>query len=490
MSCILGIDQSTQGTKLLLFDEQGDIMCRVDKSHRQLVNEQGWVSHDLDEIYGNVILGLEELLERTGLSGREICAVGISNQRETTAAWTTDGTAVCPAVVWQCGRAAGIAKGHKSQAEQIYEKTGLKLSPYFPAAKMEWLLGHECGGLDKSRLRLGTIDTYLIYRLTGGRSFFTDATNASRTQLFNIRTMEWDEELCGIFGIPGICLARVLDSNGDFGRTDFEGVLPEPVPILAAIGDSHGALYGQGCHRKGMLKVTYGTGSSIMMNTGEELCMSGNLSTSVAYRLDGRTNYCLEGNINYTGAVMSWLKDGLGLISSTDEIEALIERANPLDGTVVIPAFTGLSAPYWKPEVRAAFLNMSRTTGRAEIVRAAAESIAQQVEDVMEEIRAALGAPVAELRADGGASGNQYLMQLQSDLGSLPVCVPDAGELSAMGAAYLAGIRAGIYREDMLFTDRKAKVYRPRLSESERRASRARWKESVALLAGEALSIQ
>lgn len=474
MNYVLGIDQSTQGTKVLALNEEGNIAAKASRPHRQLVSSQGWVSHDLEEIYQNLLACVREVA--VALDGK-ITAVGLSNQRETSAVWRGDGTPWAPAVVWQCARATEIARRHAPDAAPIQARTGLRLSPFYPAAKLRWLLENEKP--DQNDLRMGTVDTYLIYRLTGGRSYLTDASNASRTQLYNLRERCWDAGLCELFGVEMNLLPEIADSNADFGETDFEGILPHPVPIRAAMGDSHAALFGQGCHRAGSIKATYGTGSSVMMNTGERIFTDEALSSSVAFQLSGVTSYCLEGNINYSGAVFTWLRDDLGLIDRPEEVEGHMARANPLDETVLVPAFTGLSAPWWDSGARAAFVNMSRTTGRSELVRAAAESVAQQVCDVVERMRAVTSQDIPVLMADGGPTANASLMQLQSDLCGCTLAVPAREELSAIGAAYLAGISAGMLDETRLFAHPPRCSYAPRMEQEKRDALRGRWTRAV-----------
>ncbi len=480
---VLGIDQSTQGTKLLLFDRTGAVAARTYRAHRQLVNDRGWVSHDMEEVYGNVIAGVRELLEKAGIAGKDIAVLGISNQRETTVAWDNAGNPICPAIVWQCGRAAGIVEKigrNPADAEKIRSCTGIPLSPFFPAAKMRWLLENACRDVPPGELHLGTVDSYLVYRLTGGRVFATDASNASRTQLMELEQRRWSETICGIFGIPVDTLPKIIDSNGDFGETDMEGVLGCKVPIRCVMGDSHGALYGQRCHEAGMMKTTYGTGSSMMLNTGGQRVMSSHgLAASLAWSIDGVPSYVLEGNINYTGAVISWLKDDLELIRSVDEVNDLCEKANVQDTTVVVPAFTGLSAPYWENNVKAAILGMSRTTGKAELVKAAVESIAHQIADVYEAMRLDFGREIPVLRADGGPTKNQYLMQFTGDMTGAKIFVPGMEELSALGAAYLAGITAGVYDRDRVFENISWREYEAGPMSSGREARRLAWKEAV-----------
>ncbi|RGY99055.1 glycerol kinase [Clostridium sp. AM58-1XD] len=485
MGYILGLDQSTQGTKAILVDEKGRLWGRADQSHRQIVNKQGWISHDLEEIYRNTCSVIRNVIEQTGIAKNEIAAIGISNQRETTAIWDRDGKPLNEAIVWQCSRAREIAQNLAPYGEQIKNKTGLMLSPFFPAAKMAWLLSNteSAKQMAPENLCLGTIDSWLIYRMTGGKSFKTDYSNASRTQLFNIHTLSWDGELCRLFGISEMSLAQVCDSNSLFGMTDLDGYFEHEIPIHSAVGDSHGALFGQGCHSKGMIKTTYGTGSSIMMNTGTECVSSSHgLVTSLAWGIDGQVNYVLEGNINYTGAVITWLKDELHLVSSPDESEALARAANPMDKTVLIPAFSGLSAPYWSDTAKAMIYGMSRTTGKNEIVKAALESIALQIQAVLGAMEKDSGINIKELRVDGGPTRNSYLMQLQSDLSKLNVAVAKIEELSAMGAACLAGIGAGIFKQSELFSEEGRMIYSPQMTEEEREEKAGNWNEAIRLV--------
>ena len=486
MAYILSIDQSTQGTKAILTDETGKICGRADRSHQQMVNELGWVSHNLEEIYHNTLLAAADVVAKTGIDRGEIIAVGISNQQETTALWNREGVPLNHAVVWQCSRGREIVHGLQAHGEEIRIRTGLPLSPYFPAAKMAWLLQNTPGlqELPTEELRLGTIDSWLIYRLTWGCSFKTDYSNASRTQLFNIRELRWDEGICRLFGIPLECLPEVCDSDSNFGLTDLDGFLPRPIPICGVLGDSHAALFGQGCHSAGMIKATYGTGSSIMMNTGKDCVESRHgLAASLAWGISGEVQYVLEGNINYTGAVITWLKEDVGLIASPSETEAAARESNPLDQTVLVPAFSGLSAPYWSDRAKAVLCNMSRTTGRNEIIRAALDSIAFQINAVLQAMSQDSGLHLNELRVDGGPTKNRYLMQLQSDLSLVDVAVPQAEELSALGAAYLAGIRAGLYRKEPLFTDAGITRYHAMMPAADRQAWLDRWEQAVKLAA-------
>ena len=485
MKYIVSVDQSTQGTKALLFDDRGALLARADRPHRQITSDQGWVSHDPAEIYGNTVAVIRDLVEKAGIDRADIAALGISNQRETSVCWNRKtGLPVCDAIVWQCSRAAGICDEIERQgiSQQIRQKTGIPLSPYYPAAKLAWIFRNVDGvpeAAARGEIAVGTIDSWLIWKLTGGRQHHTDYSNASRTQLFSLRSLSWDPELLEVFGIPAGCMPEVQDSDGDFGETDLEGFLPRPIPIRGALGDSHGALLGQGCLRPGMAKATYGTGSSIMMNIGEDFVLSDTgVVTSLAWKLRGKVSYVLEGNINYTGAVITWLKDDVKLISSPGETEALARAANPGDHSYLVPAFSGLGAPWWDSGACAALSGMTRVTGRNEIVRAALDCIAYQIADVVRAMEKSTGVPLGELRADGGPTRNAYLMQFQSDLLNIPVRVPDAEELSGIGAAYAAGLSVGLY-DEKVFDLLQGSRFMPDMEESVRQAKIAGWLEAV-----------
>lgn len=456
---IISIDQSTQGTKALLFNKEGELCIRTDLPHRQIVNEQGWVSHDGEEIYQNTIQVIKNVLELAKVSPDDVSGIGISNQRETAIMWDREtGKPVDHAIVWQCARAAKICerKEIEDMTEQVRLKTGLKLSPYFTAAKICWLLENAEGVAERARehkICHGTMDSYLVYRLTKGEVYATDYSNASRTQLFNIFSLSWDQEICDAFGIDVKNLPEVRDSNACFGYTDCEGVFSEPIPIHAVMGDSHAALFGQNCRSDGMTKVTYGTGSSIMMNIGYTPILSSNgLVTSLAWGINGRPEYVLEGNLNYTGAVISWLKDNVKLIESASETEVLANEANKEDGLYLIPAFTGLGAPYWDSNARAAIVGMDRTTGKAELVRAALESIAYQIADIVKAMERDSQKKIGVLRVDGGPTRNKYLMQFQSDIARSEVAISRIEELSGTGAAFMAGMALGLWGEEIFDT--------------------------------------
>ena len=481
---ILAVDQSTQGTKGLLFDADGRLAARADRPHRQILNKQGWVSHDLNEILANTLAVCRDVAEKAGIAPQQIAALAISNQRETTCAWDrVTGQPVCDAVVWQCARAADIAARHTAAAEMIRQRTGLYLSPYFPAAKMAWILENTPGAArlaEAGRLALGTVDSWLIYSLCREHPHRTDYSNASRTQLFNLHSLCWDAEICGLFGIPTAALPEVCMSDRCFGTTDLGGWLETPIPLHAVLGDSHGALLGQDCRRPGQLKATYGTGSSVMMNIGDApRFSSGGLVTSIAWGLNGQVAYVLEGNLNYTGAVMTWLRQEIGLIRTDSEASELAAQANPCDRTYFVPAFTGLGAPYWASNATGMFTGITRTTGRAELVKACLDCIAYQITDLVAQMRRDSGASVTDLRADGGPTASQYLMQLQADLTNTTVQVPDLQELSGLGAACAAGAALGLYDADQVCAQVHRTCYAPQLAPARRDQLYAGWQDAI-----------
>ena len=485
---IIGIDQSTQGTKALLVDESGHLIHRSDRAHKQIVNEAGWVSHDPTEIAANVLAVARAVVEETGVDPAEIAGVGISNQRETTVAWDrVSGEPVCDAVVWQCARARELCDGlaaREGVAERVRAVTGLALSPYYPASKMAWILANVPAAADaaaRGDLCLGTIDSWVVWTLTGGKEFRCDWSNASRTQLFDIQAGTWSAEMCEVFGIDAAALPQVTDSDGLFGTTDLGGFLPAPVPIHGVLGDSHAALFAQGCHRRGMAKATYGTGSSVMMNVGPEFVASSHgLSSSLAWRLGGVTEYVLEGNVNYAGAVKTWLRDDLELIDNPEEVTDLCYAANPASHVYFVPAFTGLGAPHWASDAEGCVFGMTRTTGRAEFVKAADESIAYQIFDVIDAMVEDSGAALAELRVDGGPTRDAYLMQFESDLTGSPIRIASNDEMSGLGAAWACGIALGMYTRDVVNVYGARGVVEPQMPAEERAEKIAGWRHAVA----------
>lgn len=486
-SYILAIDQSTQGTKGLLFDELGGLVARTDRAHRQIVNEKGWVEHDPLEIIQNTLTVSREVAEKAGINKNDIKAIGISNQRETTLMWDAEsGTPIYHAVVWQCSRATEACERPEiaEQADTVKEKTGINLSPFFPAAKLTWLMenAREAKQLAMNgNLRCGTMDTWLIYCLTEGKSFKTDYSNASRTQLFNIMDLQWDTSLCELFGIPMGALPEVCMSDSNFGETTLGGWLEKPVPIHGVLGDSHGALFGQNCRQPGQIKATYGTGSSVMMNIGLQPKFSQNgLVTSLAWGINGQVSYVFEGNLNYTGAVMTWLEKDVKLIENVSAATELAYAANPDDRTYFVPAFTGLGAPYWDSHATGLLTGITRTTGRNEIVKACLDCIAYQITDLTNLMGMESGMEISELRVDGGPTASSYLMQFQSSIANLSVKIPSLQELSGMGAAYAAGIAVKLYDGGAIYNHIQYREYKPIVSDDDRTRMYQRWKQAVA----------
>ena len=479
MKYILAIDQSTSGTKALLFDESAQLIGRSDLPHTQKISENGWVAHDPMEIWENTKGVVKAVVEKTGIDRGEIAGIGISNQRETALVWDREsGLPVYDAIVWQCARGAKICEGVSEYADMIRERTGLRLSPYFSAAKIAWVL-QNAGDLSGRKLCCGTIDSWLVFKMTGGAEFRCDYSNASRTQLFNIRTLSWDADICKLFGVDPDTLPEVTDSDGLYGYTDLDGYLPAKVPIHGVLGDSHGALFGQGCLTPGMIKATFGTGSSVMMNTGDKPIFSdAGIVTSLAWCMGGKVNYVLEGNINYTGSVIKWLVDDVKLLTASRESGELAAQANPEDTTYLVPAFSGLGAPYWDSEAKACICGMTRSTGKAEIVKAAEECIAYQITDLVLLMQQESGMPVTELRVDGGPTKDRYLMQFQSDMLSIPVAIPHNEELSGIGAAYAAGFALRIWDKSVYEKEQRTR-YTASMTDETRQKRYDGWKQAV-----------
>ena len=483
---ILSIDQSTQGTKAILLDGQGQFVLRRDLPHRQLISAQGWVGHDAKEIAENIIRVAQAAVRDSGIDSRRLSGVAVTNQRESVALWERDtGRPVCESIVWQCNRAAELCRHIQERGDypEIQRRTGLVPSPFFSAGKVAWALEHVPGAREKAergQLCIGTMDTWTIWQLTGGKVHKTDCSNASRTQLFNIHTMEWDPELCRIFDIPMSVLPQVCGSDGEYGQTDLGGLLDHPVPIRSAIGDSHASLFGHGCVERGDCMAGHGTGTCVLMNIGEEPLESQNgLNTTVAWRMNGKTVYALEGVVNYAGAVTTWLKDGLELVSCPEETEALACRADPGDHTYLVPAFTGIGAPYWDDGASACFVGMSRLTGRAELVRAGIESIGYQVADIVRAMERDMGAPASQVRMAGGPTKNRYLTQFQSDIMDRPVVLGKYEELVAVGAGQMAGLAMGLYDLPELERLRRTQLFRPRMEQKERLERLDGWARAV-----------
>lgn len=484
---VLGIDQSTSGTKAILFDDKGAMAGRFDCEHRQIVNDKGWVEHDPEEIFANLLKTVKGVLDKTGVAPSSIVCAGLSNQRETAIVWDRKtGEAIHNAIVWQCARGEEICQRIIGQGlgEKIRRATGIPVSPYYSAAKIAWVLENvpkakELAG--QGRLCCSTVDSWLVFRLCGGAAK-TDYSNASRTQMFNVGDLRWDEEVCGAFGIRTSYLPEVVDSNSLFGESDFGGVLPKAVPVHGVLGDSHGALFGQGCLTPGSVKATYGTGSSVMMNVGDKPVFSDRgIVTSLAWGIDGKVNYVLEGNMNYTGAVVKWLVDDLGLIASSKEAGALAREARDVPGLYLVPAFSGLGAPYWDGAARGVICGLNRSVGKKEIVRAAEECIAYQIADIVSLMHEETGLKIPALKVDGGATRDAFLMQFQSDIIDATVAVPAFEELSGSGPSYLAGMAMGLYDKNVMVREPAAE-YRPSMSPDERTRKYSGWHEAVRMV--------
>ena len=470
MKYILSVDQSTSGTKAVLVDDNGAVARKVSKPHSQRHPMPGRVEHDASEIWRNVLSLIDEIWTEG------IQALAIANQRETSVVWDRGtGEPVCPAVVWQDVRGEAHCRSLSAHADEVLKRTGLTLSPYYPAAKLATVL-NEYPELrvrsESGELCAGTVESYLIYRLTGGAVFATDVSNASRTQLLNLTTLRWDDELLRVFGIPKLLLASdILHSDAAFG--EYKGV-----PITGVLGDSHAALFGHGCHGPGQVKASYGTGSSIMMNVGKQPVFSQNgLSASVGFGYRGSVCYVLEGNVTCSADTLVWLKEGLGILDDIGEAEAIAGTTPSTDGVQLVPAFSGLGAPYFDSSARAILCGMSRGTCRAHVVRAALESIAQQNADVLDAMARDTGSGVSKLSADGGSSVNKLLMQLQADLVPCRVFASSEADMTALGAALMAGLAVGLYSEfkPILYTA----VYEPNMDETQRNQSRAAWADAV-----------
>lgn len=448
---ILSLDQGTTSSRAILFDQTGAIISVAQKEFKQYYPQPGWVEHDADEIWSSQFGVMAEVLAKTNSHTSDIAAIGITNQRETTIVWEREtGKPVYPAIVWQDRRTAAYcdqlkAEGH---AAMIQQKTGLVIDAYFSATKLKWILDEVPGArakADKGELAFGTVDSWLAWKLSGGKIHITDVSNASRTLLLNIQTGEWDEDLLKLFNIPASVLPEVKPSSKIYGVTETV-VKHANIPIAGIAGDQQAALFGQLCTQPGMVKNTYGTGCFMLMNTGEQLIPSrNNLLTTIAWKIGNKTEYALEGSVFIAGAVVQWLRDSLHFIRHSGDVEALAAQVTDTDGVFLVPAFAGLGAPHWNPYARGSLFGVTRGTTKAHIARAALESIAYQTTDVLKAMEADSGISIKELRVDGGATINNMLMQFQSDILQTPVVRPTINESTALGAAYLAGLAVGYW---------------------------------------------
>lgn len=480
---IISIDQSTSASKAFLIDKNGLIVNRYSLKHHQFYPLPGRVEHDASEIWNNSLTAISKVIESIPTS--EIAAISISNQRETIIIWDKETSEpLCPVIVWQDIRGEEICHKLTNYKQQIFLKTGLPLSPYYSAAKIACLL-EENPEIKKKvvqgKAMIGTVDSYLIYRLTGGKHFQTDVSNASRTQLMNLKELCWDSQLCAWFGISMACLPEILLSDGDFGKTNCS-IVPKGIQITGVMGDSHAALFGQGCFNSGMAKATYGTGSSVMMNVGNTAILSQNgLSASVGFGFKGKVCYVLEGNVISSGDTLSWLQDEADWVKNPEEVEQVSSSIEDTGGVYFVPAFSGLGAPYFQEKARAIICGINRGTKRAHIIRAALESMAYQDYDIISAMEKDINIPLKELRVDGGPTMNSLLMQFQSDLLDCPVQCAGISELSAFGAAYMAGLSTGIFNslEDIPLIDKKGRCYEPKLSSEQRELLLAGWRSAI-----------
>ncbi len=484
---LLSIDQGTTSSRAMLFEKNGSTFAVAQKEFKQFYPQSGWVEHDPEEIWETTLGVCHEALAIADKAGRTIAAIGITNQRETTLVWDRKtGKAIHKAIVWQDRRTADTCRAlsDAGKAERVTEKTGLLLDPYFSGTKIAWILDNVAGArarAERGELVFGTVDTFLIWRLTGGKMHVTDTTNACRTLLFDIHKNAWDKELCDIINVPMELLPEVRDCAADFGTSE-SSVLGTSLPIAGVAGDQHAASIGQVCFDEGMVKSTYGTGCFMMLNTGDKPIPSKNrLLTTVAYRLDGKTNYAIEGSIFVAGAAVQWLRDGLGLIKSASETEDLVQSIEDNQGVYLVPAFTGLGAPHWDADARGALYGLTRDTGPAAVARATLESVCFQTMDLLDAMRSD-GASIAGVRVDGGMVNNNWLTQTLADILDVEVSRPEQTETTALGAAYLAGLQCGVYSslDDLTQNWQLDRSFSPQLDKDRRHNMIAGWESAIA----------
>ena len=487
MRYILSLDQGTTSSRALLFDNQGAVRALAQREFAQIFPRPGWVEHDPEEIASSQFAVAGEVLAQAGVRSRDVVAIGITNQRETAIVWDrATGKPICNAIVWQDRRTAGFCEQLKAEGQEnlIQQRTGLLVDAYFSASKISWILDHVPNArslADSGRLAFGTVDSWLIWKLTDGRLHITDVTNACRTMLFNIHTDRWDDDLLSLFGIPASMLPEVHSSSEIYVEASAVSAL-NGIPIAGIAGDQQAALFGQRCCGPGLTKNTYGTGCFMLQSTGNRAVVSTHrLLTTIAWKIGDTIEYALEGSVFVGGAVVQWLRDGLGLIRSSSDVETLASSVPDNGGVYFVPAFVGLGAPHWDPYARGAIFGMTRGSTAAHIARAAVESIAYQVADLMDAVQTDTGTPLKELRVDGGASSNDALMQFQSDILGVPVVRPAMTETTALGAAFLAGLGAGFWKEvqEISAMPRDERRFEPRMPRSQSNALRERWSEAV-----------
>ena len=489
MTYILAIDQGTTSSRAIIFDGKMQVKATAQMEFKQHFPQSGWVEHDVSDIWSSTASTCRGVIEKSGVSVREIAAIGITNQRETTLVWDREtGKPIHNAIVWQDRRTSEMCQALKAEGfeAEVTEKTGLLLDPYFSGTKLKWLLDNVEGARLRAKagkLMFGTVDCYLIWKLTGGAVHATDATNAARTMLYNIREGKWDAEICARFDIPLDMLPEVRDCAADFGTTRAD-LFGKELPILGVAGDQQAATIGQACFGAGMLKSTYGTGCFALLNTGDTLVRSqSRLLGTIAYQFDGKPTYALEGSIFIAGAVVQWLRDGLKMIREASETQPLAESADPTQELYMVPAFTGLGAPYWDAEARGAIYGITRNSGPAEFARAALESVGFQTRDLLEAMKSDWqdADDKGVLRVDGGMSASDWSMQFLSDIIGAPVDRPKVLETTALGAAWLAGMKAGVYHDQAGFASEWAldRRFEPQMDEATRARRYAGWKDAV-----------
>jgi glycerol kinase len=490
---ILAIDQGTTSSRAILFDHAGNIAGTAQREFTQIFPQPGWVEHNPREILTSVLVTLTEVINNAGIQPSDIDSIGITNQRETAVVWDkASGQPVYNAIVWQSRQTSAICDQLKADGfdDMVRAKTGLLIDAYFSGTKVKWILDHVEGAREKAargELLFGTIDTWLIWNLTGGKAHVTDYTNASRTLMYDIHACQWDDELLAMLDVPRAMLPEVRSCSEVYGKTLPQFLLGREVPIAGIAGDQQAALFGQACFEPGLAKNTYGTGCFMLMNTGTKAVTSRHgLLTTIAWGIDGKVEYALEGSVFVAGSVIQWLRDGLRMFGKASDSQAYAERAQGTDGVYFVPAFVGLGAPYWRSDVRGAIFGLSRGTTKEQFIRAALESMAFQTRDVLEAMEADAGIKVKELRADGGAIANDFMAQFQSDILALDVLRPKVQETTALGAAYLAGLATGFWtsREEIASQWAVDRRFEPAMGEDRRQALYQGWKDAVAATLG------
>jgi glycerol kinase len=485
---ILAIDQGTTGSTAVILDREGRWVGSAENDFPQIFPRSGWVEHNPEDIWNTVVSSIQAVIDKTKIEVKAIATIGITNQRETVIAWDAKtGLPIYNAIVWQCRRTSDLCKGLRDRGKGglIKRKTGLVLDPYFSASKISWIIKNvpESKSLiEQGRLKVGTVDTFILWRLTNGSSHKTEVSNASRTMLMDLKTLSWDAELLKLFGIPRTILPSIEASAGTFGYTQGLEVLPDGIPVCGILGDQQAALFGQACWHPGKLKCTFGTGSFILLNTGEKLIYSKHgMLTTVAWKFNGKVSYALEGGAFVCGAAVQWLRDGLGIIANSSDIEALAATVEDTGGVEFVPALTGLGAPYWKPDARGVLSGISRGTTKSHIARATLEAMALQNYEIIEAMQKDLGKKIRDLSVDGGATSNNLLMQLQANYLGKKVVRPKINETTVLGAALMAGIGVGFWKntKELLSLWQEDREFIPSISTTERKLRIGRWQKAI-----------